>query len=77
MSEMYSFTGICQRGILALFSDRLSHWYGVYFSAKVYPNWAQRYAHGEAIVNYLARKEAANTVGGGGKGKHGNWITRC
>ncbi len=74
---MYSFTGICQRVILALFPDRLSHWHRVYFSAKVYPTGQQRYAHGEAIVNYLARKERQHTVGGGGKGKHGNWITHC
>ncbi len=76
MSEMYSFTGICQRVILARLPDRLSHWHGVYFSAKVYPTGQQRYARGEAIVNYLARKEQQHTVDVGGKGKHGNWITR-
>lgn len=49
--------------------DRLSHWHGVYFLPKFTQTGQQRYAHGEAIVNYLARKEAATHSGRRRKGE--------
>ena len=47
---------------------------GYIFLPKFTQTGQQRYAHGEAIVRV---KRQQHTVGGGGKGKHGNWITRC
>lgn len=70
MSEMYSFTGICQPGYFsAVFLTGYLTGMGYIFLPKFTQTGQQRYAHGEAIVNYLARKEAATHSGRRRKGE--------
>ena len=63
------FTAVCLTGYLTGM--------GYIFLPKFTQTGQQRYAHGEAIVTILRVKRQQHTVDVGGKGKHGNWITRC
>ncbi|STK06455.1 putative inner membrane protein [Escherichia coli] len=69
MSEMYSFTGMPAGYFSAVFLTGYLTGMGYIFLPKFTQTGQQRYAHGEAIVNYLARKEAATHSGRRRKGE--------
>ncbi|STF82215.1 putative inner membrane protein [Escherichia coli] len=71
MSEMYSFTGICQRVILALFVlTRLSHWHRVYFFCQSLPKLGSNVMPTVKLsLTILRGKEAATHSGRRRKGE--------